>query len=68
MVLSASMLSLFLPGAGQLLNRTSRRAAIVFVIWLFAWITHLTPVWTVICLYAGIEAGITAWKGRPVTA
>ncbi len=63
-VTAAALGSLFLPGLGQLMNRTFGRAAIIFVIWLAAWITHLSPVWTIICLYAGIDAGIVAARRR----
>jgi hypothetical protein len=29
-------------------------------VWSLAWITHLSPVWTFVCLYAGAEAFFTA--------
>lgn len=54
------MLSLFLPGTGQLLNGDIGRASLVFAVWSLAWITHLSPVWTFVCLYAGAEAFLTA--------
>ena len=59
--------SLFLPGSGQLLNRTWLRATVILTIWFLAWLTHLTPVWTLICIYAAIEAGITAARPRKPT-
>jgi hypothetical protein len=56
----ALVASLFLPGVGQLLNRSWWKALAVFVIWTAAWVTHLKPVWMVACLYAGIEAGLSS--------
>lgn len=58
--IAATAMSLFLPGAGQLLNRTWLRAAIIFVIWAAAWVTHLAPVWIAMVLFAGVDAGWTA--------
>lgn len=63
-VLSVVLASLLLPGAGQLMNRTWRSAAIIFVVWTAASVTHLVPVWTITCLYSGFEAGWTAMKRR----
>ena len=57
---TAGLLSLFLPGTGQLLNGDIGRASLVFAVWALAWITHLSPVWTFVCLYAGAEAFFTA--------
>lgn len=57
---TAGLLSLFLPGTGQLLNGDVGRASLVFAVWSLAWITHLSPVWTFVCLYAGAEAFLTA--------
>lgn len=57
---TAGLLSLFLPGTGQLLNGDVGRASLVFAVWSLAWITHLSPVWTFVCLYAGAEAFFTA--------
>ena len=57
---TAGLLSLFLPGTGQLLNGDIGRASLVFAVWSLAWITHLSPVWTFVCLYAGAEAFFTA--------
>ena len=57
---TAGLLSLFLPGTGQLLNGDIGRASLVFAVWSMAWITHLSPVWTFVCLYAGAEAFLTA--------
>ena len=57
---TAGLLSLFLPGTGQLLNGDVGRASLVFAVWALAWITHLSPVWTFVCLYAGAEAFFTA--------
>lgn len=57
---TAGLLSLFLPGTGQLLNGDIGRASIVFAVWSLAWITHMAPVWTFVCLYAGAEAFFTA--------
>lgn len=57
---TAGLLSLFLPGTGQLLNGDVGRASLVFAVWSLAWITHLQPVWTFVCLYAGAEAFFTA--------
>ncbi len=57
---TAGLLSLFLPGTGQLLNGDIGRASLVFSVWSLAWITHLSPVWTFVCLYAGAEAFLTA--------
>lgn len=57
---TAGLLSLFLPGTGQLLNGDIGRASLVFAVWSMAWITHLSPVWTFVCLYAGAEAFFTA--------
>ncbi len=57
---TAGLLSLFLPGTGQLLNGDIGRASLVFAVWSLAWITHLSPVWTFVCLYAGAEAFLTA--------
>ena len=45
---------------GQLLNGDIGRASLVFAVWSLAWITHLSPVWTFVCLYAGAEAFLTA--------
>lgn len=58
--LTAGLLSLFLPGTGQLLNGDVGRASLVFAVWSMAWITHLMPVWVFIQLYAGAEAFFTA--------
>ena len=58
--ITAGLLSLFLPGTGQLLNGDVGRASLVFAVWSLAWITHLSPVWTFVCLYAGAEALLTA--------
>ena len=58
--ITAGLLSLFLPGTGQLLNGDVGRASLVFAVWSLAWITHLSPVWTFVCLYAGAEAFFTA--------
>ncbi len=57
---TAGLLSLFLPGTGQLLNGDVGRASLVFAVWSLAWITHLSPVITFVCLYAGAEAFFTA--------
>jgi hypothetical protein len=57
---TAGLLSLFLPGTGQLLNGDVGRAALVFAVWSLAWITNLSPVWTFVSLYAGAEAFFTA--------
>lgn len=57
---TAGLLSLFLPGTGQLLNGDIGRASLVFAVWALAWITALSPVWTFVCLYAGAEAFFTA--------
>jgi hypothetical protein len=57
---TAGLLSLFLPGTGQLLNGDIGRASLVFAVWSLAWITNLSPVWTFVCLYAGAEAFFTA--------
>lgn len=57
---TAGLLSMFLPGTGQLLNGDVGRASLVFAVWSLAWITQLSPVWTFVCLYAGAEAFFTA--------
>ncbi|RMG99881.1 MAG: hypothetical protein D6705_01820 [Deltaproteobacteria bacterium] len=57
---TAGLLSLFLPGTGQLLNGDVGRASLVFAVWSLAWITHLSPIWSFVCLYAGAEAFFTA--------
>ncbi len=57
---TAGLLSIFLPGTGQLLNGDVGRASLVFAVWSLAWITHLTPVLTFVSLYAGAEAFFTA--------
>ncbi len=57
---TAGLLSLFLPGTGQLLNGDVGRASLVFAVWSLAWITQLPPVWTFVSLYAGAEAFFTA--------
>ncbi len=58
--ITAGLLSLFLPGTGQLLNGDVGRASLVFAVWSLAWITHLSPIWSFVCLYAGAEAFFTA--------
>lgn len=58
--ITAGLLSMFLPGTGQLLNGDVGRASLVFAVWSLAWITQLSPVWTFVCLYAGAEAFFTA--------
>lgn len=63
-VVAAITASLLLPGAGQLMNRSFGRAAVVFVLWCVGAVFHIRPVWVVLCFYAGIEAGITAAKPR----
>lgn len=63
-ILAVVLASLFLPGTGQLMNRTWCSAAIFFVVWVASWVTHLSPVWKITCLYAGFEAGWTAMKQR----
>ena len=57
---TAGLLSLFLPGTGQLLNGDVGRASLVFAVWSLALLTHLSPIWTFVALYAGAEAFFTA--------
>lgn len=57
---TAGLLSLFLPGTGQLLNGDVGRASLVFAVWSLALLTHLNPIWTFVALYAGAEAFFTA--------
>jgi hypothetical protein len=57
---TAGLLSLFLPGTGQLLNGDVGRASLVFAVWSLALLTHLAPIWTFVALYAGAEAFFTA--------
>ena len=57
---TAGLLSLFLPGTGQLLNGDVGRASLVFSVWALAWITQLSPVCAFVQLYAGAEAFFTA--------
>jgi hypothetical protein len=57
---TAGLLSLFLPGTGQLLNGDVGRASLVFGVWSIALLTGLLPIWTFVALYAGAEAFFTA--------
>ena len=57
---TAGLLSLFLPGTGQLLNGDVGRASLVFAVWSLALLTNLSPIWTFVALYAGAEAFFTA--------
>lgn len=57
---TAGLLSVFLPGTGQLLNGDVGRASLVFAVWSLALLTNLSPIWTFVCLYAGAEAFFTA--------
>ncbi len=57
---TAGLLSLFLPGTGQLLNGDVARASLVFAVWSLALLTHLSPIWTFVALYAGAEAFFSA--------
>lgn len=57
---TAGLLSLFLPGTGQLLNGDVGRASLVFAVWSLALLTGLLPIWTFVALYAGAEAFFTA--------
>jgi hypothetical protein len=57
---TAGLLSLFLPGTGQLLNGDVGRASLVFAVWSLALLTHLSPIVTFVMLYAGAEAFFTA--------
>src|SRR5690606_37103730 len=57
---TAGLLSLFLPGTGQLLNGDVGRASLVFAVWSLALLTQLNPIWTFVALYAGAEAFFTA--------
>lgn len=59
-IAATTAISGLLPGSGQVLNRTYRRAAAQFVIWAAGWITHIQPVWLLTCLYSMCEAGWTA--------
>ena len=49
-----------MPGTGQLLNGDVGRASLVFAVWSLALLTHLSPIWTFVALYAGAEAFFTA--------
>ncbi len=57
---TAGLLSLFLPGTGQLLNGDVGRASLVFAVWSLALLTNLYPIWIFVMLYAGAEAFFTA--------
>lgn len=57
---TAGLLSVFLPGTGQLLNGDIARASLIFAVWSLAFLTHLLPIWTFVVLYAGAEAFFTA--------
>ncbi|GEM_PF-899753 len=57
---TAGLLSMFLPGTGQLLNGDVGRASLVFAVWSLALLTNLPPIWTFVCLYAGAEAFFSA--------
>lgn len=57
---TAGLLSLFLPGTGQLLNGDVGRASLVFAVWSLALLTHLSPISIFVALYAGAEAFFTA--------
>jgi hypothetical protein len=59
--------SALLPGAGQFMNRDWRRATFVLVVWLAAWIFHVSPIWKLMMLYAMVEAGIVAARRRRET-
>lgn len=59
-IVATAALSGLLPGSGQLLNRTYRRAGVQLTVWAAGWITHLQPVWVLVCLYSMCEAGWTA--------
>jgi TM2 domain-containing membrane protein YozV len=57
---TAGLLSLFLPGTGQLLNGDVGRASLVFAVWSLSMLIHLPAIWTFVALYAGAEAFFTA--------
>lgn len=62
--ITAGLLSLFLPGTGQLLNGHTIRASCVFAVWASAWILHVTMLWTAVGVVAGVEAAFSAWRRR----
>lgn len=60
-VASATLLSLFFPGTGQLALGSVAWGFIFFIPWALAWITHLTPVWMGLCV---ASAGHAFWASR----
>lgn len=52
------LMSLFLPGTGQLLRGALPRAFLLFFVWCALWITHFSPWWIVPHVLGAIEA---AW-------
>lgn len=64
-MITVVLASLFLPGAGQLMNRMWGRSAVIFTIWMAAWVLHIVPIWTLACLGAGFEAGWSAVSPVP---
>lgn len=57
---TAGLLSLFLPGTGQLLNGDIARASLIFAVWSLAFLMQFLPIWFFVSLYAGAEAFFTA--------
>ncbi|TPV95847.1 MAG: hypothetical protein B7733_07730 [Myxococcales bacterium FL481] len=57
---TAGLLSLFLPGTGQLLNGDIARASLLFAVWSLAFLMQFLPIWFFVSLYAGAEAFFTA--------
>ena len=57
---TAGLLSMFLPGTGQLLNGDVARASLVFAVWSLAILAGLFPIWIFVALYSGAEAFFTA--------
>lgn len=53
---TAGLLSMFLPGTGQLLNGDVARASLVFAVWSLAILAGLFPIWIFVALYSGAEA------------
>lgn len=58
--ITAGILSLFLPGTGQLLNGDIGRASLIFAVWALAMLTPFSAIVTFVRLYAGAEAFFNA--------
>lgn len=58
------LLSLFLPGTGQILNSHCWRAGLFFMLWSICWIGHFSPWWYICAVCAAVEAAWSSYRTR----